>query len=343
MPTAAALALVLVGSQASAETAAQAEREAARIAAAVHQLQPQVDAALAAYEAALDGVARAVSASVAARRVYETLQAEADRAVADHLSGIVALYEDGGPLGLYAAWIADGEVPPASHLPYVTTVLQMRGEWAATLNRLATAAKQRWEADEAAIDSGLDTAATVQQRYLALQELLDREQALLDQASARARTLAAYEAAAAALAMARAASAQAGMAAAAEAVALPVPPTYRELYQAAAKTCPGLRWQVLAAIGQVETHHGRGSMVSSAGALGPMQFLPATFVRYAKDGNGDGKADIWNPADAIFTAARYLCANGAGNGDAGLQAALWNYNHADWYVQLVLALAAKIS
>jgi membrane-bound lytic murein transglycosylase B len=50
-----------------------------------------------------------------------------------------------------------------------------------------------------------------------------------------------------------------------------------------------------------------------------------------------------NPADAIFTAARYLCANGAGQGDQGLYSALWNYNHADWYVQLVLALSTKIT
>jgi membrane-bound lytic murein transglycosylase B len=74
-----------------------------------------------------------------------------------------------------------------------------------------------------------------------------------------------------------------------------------------------------------------------------MQFLPATFVRYAVDGDHDGKADIMNPADAIFTAANYLCANGGGTGDAGLYNAVWHYNHADWYVQLVLSLAAKIT
>ena len=83
-------------------------------------------------------------------------------------------------------------------------------------------------------------------------------------------------------------------------------------------------------------------MVSSAGALGPMQFMPATFVRYAVDGDHDGLADIMDPADSIFTAAHYLCSNGAGNGGQNLYTAIWNYNHADWYVQLVLALSAKI-
>jgi membrane-bound lytic murein transglycosylase B len=84
-------------------------------------------------------------------------------------------------------------------------------------------------------------------------------------------------------------------------------------------------------------------MLSSAGALGPMQFMPLTFVRYARDGDHDGKADIMNPADAIYTAAAYLCANGAGASTESLSSAIWNYNHADWYVQLVLALATKIT
>jgi membrane-bound lytic murein transglycosylase B len=71
--------------------------------------------------------------------------------------------------------------------------------------------------------------------------------------------------------------------------------------------------------------------------------MPATFAHYAVDGDGDGKADIMSPADSIYTAARYLCANGAGHGDAGLYNAVWHYNHADWYVALVLSLAGKIS
>ncbi|WP_395106102.1 lytic transglycosylase domain-containing protein [Actinomadura sp. SCN-SB] len=115
--------------------------------------------------------------------------------------------------------------------------------------------------------------------------------------------------------------------------------TYLDLYKSAAKTCPGLSWTVLAAIGQVESDHGRNAGRSSAGALGPMQFMPATWRAYGVDGDRDGKADIMNPYDAIPGAARYLCANGAGRGGQALYQAIFRYNHAHWYVQKVLALA----
>ena len=97
----------------------------------------------------------------------------------------------------------------------------------------------------------------------------------------------------------------------------------------------------MAAIGAVETGHGANSRVSSKGAMGPMQFLPSTFASYAVDGDHDGVVDIMNPADAIFTAAAYLCANGAGDGGDALSNAIWHYNHAGWYVRMVLTLAAK--
>ncbi|MFG1855037.1 lytic transglycosylase domain-containing protein [Actinomadura geliboluensis] len=115
--------------------------------------------------------------------------------------------------------------------------------------------------------------------------------------------------------------------------------SYLDLYKQAATTCPGLSWTVLAAIGQVESDHGRNAGRSSAGALGPMQFMPATWKAYGVDGDGDGKADIMNPYDAIPGAAKYLCANGAGRGGKQLYRAVWHYNHADWYVQKVLNLA----
>ena len=117
------------------------------------------------------------------------------------------------------------------------------------------------------------------------------------------------------------------------------PTSYMDLYKKAAGTCPGLSWTVLAAIGQVESSHGRNVGPSSAGALGPMQFMPATWKAYGVDGDGDGKADIMNPYDAIPGAAKYLCANGAGRGGKQLYNAIWHYNHADWYVQKVLGLA----
>ncbi|MEV5572795.1 lytic transglycosylase domain-containing protein [Spirillospora sp. NPDC052269] len=115
--------------------------------------------------------------------------------------------------------------------------------------------------------------------------------------------------------------------------------SYLDLYRRAATTCPGLSWTVLAAIGQVESDHGRNPGRSSAGALGPMQFLPSTWATYGVDGDGDGKADIMNPYDAIPAAAKYLCANGAGKGGQSLYRAIFAYNHADWYVQKVLGLA----
>jgi hypothetical protein len=115
------------------------------------------------------------------------------------------------------------------------------------------------------------------------------------------------------------------------------------LYKAAAPTCPGLPWVVLAAIGQVESGHGSNPHDSSAGAEGPMQFLPATFAAFAVDGDGDGVANIRDPADAIFTAAAYLCSNHAGRDAAGLRGAIYRYNHANWYVELVLNVAAQLA
>jgi membrane-bound lytic murein transglycosylase B len=122
-----------------------------------------------------------------------------------------------------------------------------------------------------------------------------------------------------------------------------VPTDFRRIYVAAARTCTGLSWSVLAAIGQVESGHGRNAGTSYAGAQGPMQFLPSTFAGYAVDGNHDGRTDIFDPVDAIFTAAHYLCANGAGRGGQSLYRAIWHYNHADWYVQLVLKIAGQLA
>ncbi len=119
-----------------------------------------------------------------------------------------------------------------------------------------------------------------------------------------------------------------------------LPTDLRSLYMNAAKTCPGLPWSVLAGIGQVETGHGQNKNVSSAGAMGPMQFMPATWEVYGIDGDGDGVANILDQADAVFSAAKYLCASGGGNSDT-LYQAIYAYNHSDYYVQTVLAAAAQ--
>ena len=100
----------------------------------------------------------------------------------------------------------------------------------------------------------------------------------------------------------------------------------------------GIRWEILAAINEIETDYGRNLNVSTAGALGWMQFMPATWRAYGVDANRDGIKDPYNPVDAIFAAARYLK---AAHADTDLRAGIWAYNHADWYVDSVL-LRARI-
>ncbi|HYN18732.1 MAG TPA: bifunctional lytic transglycosylase/C40 family peptidase [Actinomycetes bacterium] len=128
-----------------------------------------------------------------------------------------------------------------------------------------------------------------------------------------------------------------------------IPPQLLAVYQTASDSCPGLPWSVLAAIGKVETNHGRlqapgvTSGANFAGAAGPMQIgvggkAGNTFAAYAVDADGGGP-DVYNPVDASFTAANYLCQNGANKG-ADVAGAIFAYNHADWYVTKVLAIAS---
>src|SRR5216684_3922918 len=121
------------------------------------------------------------------------------------------------------------------------------------------------------------------------------------------------------------------------------PASYLQLFQqSAALYCPGLSWTVLAAIGQIESGDGSNMGPSSAGALGPMQFLPSTWRIWGTDGFGQtGSPDIMNPLDAVPSAARMLCADGAASGGAALSAAIFGYNHATWYVSEVLAQAGE--
>jgi murein DD-endopeptidase MepM/ murein hydrolase activator NlpD len=117
-----------------------------------------------------------------------------------------------------------------------------------------------------------------------------------------------------------------------------IPPFLLSIYQAAGMQY-GVRWEVLAAINEIETDYGRNLNVSYAGALGWMQFMPATWKMYGVDANRDGVKDPYNPVDAIFAAARYLRAAGA---DTDLRRAIFAYNHADWYVDSVLLRARVI-
>jgi hypothetical protein len=111
------------------------------------------------------------------------------------------------------------------------------------------------------------------------------------------------------------------------------------IYQAAGIQY-GVRWEVLAAINEIETDYGRNLNVSSAGAVGWMQFMPATWKMYGVDANKDSKRDPYNPVDAIFAAARYLKAAGAQD---NLRRAIFAYNHAGWYVDSVMLRARLIA
>ncbi|WP_280457292.1 C40 family peptidase [Nocardia carnea] len=129
-----------------------------------------------------------------------------------------------------------------------------------------------------------------------------------------------------------------------------IPPEMLALYQQGAGSCPGLDWSILAAIGKVETDHGRSPLPgvaageNFAGAGGPMQFLAPTFdsvvARHPQPPGGSTPPSRYDPHDAIHAAAHYLCDSGA---PADLYAAIFAYNHADWYVRDVLAQADRYS
>ena len=124
-----------------------------------------------------------------------------------------------------------------------------------------------------------------------------------------------------------------------------IPGMYLRLYQQAAQRY-GLDWAILAGIGKVECDHGRDpdpactrqGAENTAGAGGPMQFIASTWATYGVDADGDGRADRWDPSDAIYAAATYLRASGAPN-DYGR--AILAYNHASWYVQEVQSWATR--
>jgi hypothetical protein len=131
-----------------------------------------------------------------------------------------------------------------------------------------------------------------------------------------------------------------------------IPAGYLAIYRQAGDDL-GLDWAILAAIGKVETDHGRSQLpgvragVNCAGAAGPMQLgigagnhgcgdAGNAWATYGTDGDGDGRRDVYDPADAIPAAGGYLRAAGA---PRDYRAALFAYNHAGWYVAEVLATA----
>ena len=136
------------------------------------------------------------------------------------------------------------------------------------------------------------------------------------------------------------AAALAGSAASAQALSYyRIPLFLLPIYQAAAAQY-GVPWQILAAINEVETNYGSDLSVSTAGAVGWMQFMPATWIQYGVDALNAGYADPYNPVDAIFAAARYLKAAGA---SSNLRMAILAYNHSAEYASSVLLRAKLIS
>ena len=125
-----------------------------------------------------------------------------------------------------------------------------------------------------------------------------------------------------------------------------IPSAMLALYQEAAITCPGLPWTILAAIGTIESDNGQSNLpgvhsgTNSAGAEGPMQFEPGTFAAYDEPvaPGGATPPNPYDPTDAVYAAARLLCADGA-SGGADLSGAVYAYNHSAAYVAQVLALA----
>src|SRR4051794_17550905 len=327
---------------AHAESTGEAEAKARALLDQVHQLQEQVKRAEARYDAALGGVAASVTAAIQTDEASDSAAAQTAAAAAQLDDRIRGLYMSGGPLALYASALESGDIAEMQSRVIVVGSLvhadkdvvratRQTSATVAAINRRAQAAAHRQIATERNVR---DVASRVLR-------LLAQQQRLLDEARARGDHPQALDPARAALAAQTAAFGSITTARISSLGVMSMSALYSTFYHQAAKTCPGLSWTVLAAIGQVESGHGRNPGVSSAGALGPMQFLPSTFAHYAVDGDLNGRLDIMSPGDAIFTAARYLCANGAGGGGDALYNAVWHYNHADWYVQLVLGLAQK--
>ncbi|HET7311488.1 MAG TPA: lytic murein transglycosylase [Mycobacteriales bacterium] len=327
---------------AHAESTGDAEAKARALLAQVQRLQQQVKQAEARYDASLAGVAASVNAAIQTDQTSSDVAAQTAAATDELDNRVRGLYMSGGPLALYVTALDSGDITDLQSRVITVSSLVSTSQDVVHADR-AVAAKVRAmdRQAQAAAHRRIATERNVRGVATRVLTLLAQEQTLLAQAQAQVAHLKALDAARAALAAATSAFGSITTARLSSLGVLPPSPLYNAYYHAAAKTCPGLSWTVLAAIGQVESGHGRNPSMSSAGALGPMQFLPSTFAAYAVDGDHNGTLDIMAPGDAIYTAARYLCANGAGAGGQALYNAVWHYNHADWYVQMVLDLAQK--
>ena len=336
----AGMVLSLATPAAAGTTDAQARVKA--ILAKVQKLQAEVKKAEEAYGQSLAGVAASVNSAIQTGRTSDQIAAEAASAKDQVDSRVRGLYMSGGPLAIYATLFDSGDVTDLqSRIVLADSVISSDQTLAQADQAVAVQAAAQAARAGRRVSRQIETERSVQGVATRVMSLLSQQQTLLAQAQATLARFQALDAARAALAAQSAAFASITSAGLAQLHVLPPPALYMTLYHQAAATCPGLSWTVLAAIGQVESGHGSNPSTSSAGAMGPMQFLPSTFEHYAVDGNHDGVADIMDPYDAIYTAASYLCANGAGGGGDALYSAIWHYNHADWYVQMVLTLAKQ--
>ena len=344
-----ALGLLLAPSTAApagAETAAEAHRAAAQAAARLEQLGPQVQIALTAWEQSLAALQRGVSLSVAADASADLSAARGRDARTDRVNQVRALYMTGGGPALYGTLLDSADLTDVvARAHSVQTVLSAGHGRVAQSGTVARGDAERAAALAVDAEDGVVVAGQVRARWAAVADLLAAQEVELAALAERATTVEAAEAAARA-AQQRAQAVRAAAAAAAAggtARARQAPPAYQDLYIRAAETCPGMTPALLSAVGQVESGHGVNIGPSSAGALGPMQFLPETFASFGVDADGDGVRDILSPADSIFSAANYLCSGGGGGDRAAMSRALFRYNNADWYVRLVLDIADQLA
>jgi hypothetical protein len=328
-------------------SAAEAEALAEASARSVANLTTRYEQATEALTTTATDLAQAFADQAAAEQASVQAENRARQARTAHTTQIRALYADGGQLGLTMAVLTSAT--PDQALWWAEFSHQVENKVsAATARDAALAAESADQARRAARERAVrsqELAALMTQvkdQATEAESLLAQAQVELKALREQAGELAAREEAER-LAAAQEAARHARLASASVG-ALSIPQEYLAAYKAAAATCPGTDWTLLAAVGQVESGHGSNNGPSSAGAIGPMQFMPATFAAYAVDGNEDGQRDPWDYQDAIFTAARYLCTNGAGQGTPqGVHSALLAYNHAEWYVQLVLGAQSSIA
>ena len=344
MASASLVALMLIPTAAGADSLDEARARADSATARVAELQARVDQARREYQTALDSLSGAVTREIAADQNAQAAALAALVADRDRAAAVRALEQSGGSLAIFDSALGTGSPSEfVARWQLSTDVVSMLSSTSDIQRAAADRSVHLANHAEERTGTSMVVVADVQQAYTQLDALLQEQEDILATLDAEARQLAEAERIQQQIEAERAAAAAAASHASTEATVAGIPQSFLALYRAAAATCPGLPWPVLAAIGQVESGHGSNTGPSSSGAMGPMQFLPSTFAAYAVDGDGNGTADIWNPADAIFSAANYLCANGAGVGPRALYTAIWHYNHADWYVQMVMEVAGGIA